>query len=264
MVFPKTEGFDSNTNFTDMNLSDDHNYSTKFNDESYDKFYSFLYNDIYYDTYTIDNVVKKIAKIIIDYSNSVYNHHLDVSSKCGHLTEFLKNSLDTKCMQRHQNLLHYEHFKYPGHNIINGSVDDSNAIRANTFSHISLINYDIYDYEYLGIIMKNMSHWLIDRGYLFVQVFDNFSDIESFYNQNGDLLNGKLVYSSQLQKHLTKPYSLIEKLRMGNKERKNIHTKYFHHNNNISYYANMYGLMLVDKKKIVNGTSLMIFRKTQD
>ena len=258
------EGFDDLSILTDTALLDHHNFNTRLNGDSYDKFYSFLYNDIYFDEYTIENIIKKVAEIILSYANSVYSHHLDASSKCGHLTELLYNSMDTKCMQNHENLIHYEHYKYPNHNITKGDLYDIDAIRPNTFTHVSILNYDIYDYEDIGTVMKNIDTWLVDKGYLFILVFSNFDEIMNFYNQNGNILNGKFIYSSELQKQMSNKYSLIEKLRTEKytRERKNIHTKYFHSNDHIIYYGNMYGLELVDNKEIINGTNLLILRKS--
>lgn len=260
--FRNIEGFDSDYGI-DKSLNDTHNYTTKVNSDSYDMFYSFLYNDIYFDDHAIDNVVKKVGDIILKYANNIYAHHLDASSKCGHLTEYLYNSIDTKCMQNNENLIKYEHYHYPKHNIINGSLYDLSSIRPNTFSHISVINYDIYDYEDIGVIMKNINYWLIDKGHLFVLVFSNFDEINNYYKQNNTILNGRLIYTSSLQKNIQNEYTLIEKLRNEsiNKERKNVQTKYFHSNDRISYYAEMYGMPLIENIEIISGTNLLVFKK---
>ena len=260
--FRRVEGFDADYGI-DKSLMDSHNYTTKINSESYDKFYSFLYNDIYFDEYTIDNVVKKIGDIILKYANNVYAHHLDASSKCGHLTEYLYNSIDTKCMQNNENLINYEHYYYPKHNIISGSLYNLDSIRPNTFSHISIVNYDIYDYENIGLVMKNINYWLIDKGHLFLLVFSDFNEIQNYYKQNNTILNGRLIYTSSLQKNIQNEYTLIEKLRNEsiNKERKNVQTKYFHSNDRICYYAEMYGMPLIENVEIISGTNLLIFKK---
>ena len=57
--------------------------------------------------------------------------------------------------------------------------------------------------------MKNINHWLIDKGHLFVLVF-NFDEINNYYKQNNTILNGRLIYTSSLQKNIQSEYTLIE------------------------------------------------------
>jgi hypothetical protein len=249
------EGFSSDSNSL---LHDDQNYGVKMNNDIFDNFYTFLYDEIHDD----DATRKQIAKTIMKYSNTSNNLVLDVSSKCGHLTELLTNSVDIKCIDANHkmNVMHKK--KYPQHDIITGEISDPDAILPNTFTHVCVNELEIYNHRNIDYIFMNLNNWLIHDGVLFMLVFKNMIEAKKYYENNKSLMNGNFIYSSNLVQKSRNQYALTENIHSRfNKERKNIVDKYFHSNDRLKYVAETNGFHYNGKESINNKLELLIFKK---
>ena len=189
---------------------------------------------------------------------------IDASSKCGHVSELLKNSFDTKCMDKSQSMVDYHKFKYNDHRIIQGELDNQGVLRSNSFTHACILHYDIYDYPNLDDIMINMSNILIEKGTLFIHVLNSMKHIQNYYSDTRDLLNGNFVYASNLTHKKGSEYTLIEKIRNenSNKERKNMVSKTFYSNDHIVYIANTFGFEHIANESLSDHDMLLVFKKT--
>ena len=84
-------------------------------DNIYDDFYSFLYDKIYVDSeYYI-----KICKILLQYSNSVYNNNLIIGIKNGgHVNELLKKNIESTSIPKSQSIINLCYKNYPNNSYI--------------------------------------------------------------------------------------------------------------------------------------------------
>ena len=256
------EGFSS--------LPEDNYFETKHTTHDvYDEFYCFFCDDLFFD----ESYMQSLAEHILGYQNNVYNNHLVLGMKHGgHLNVMVDNIMKTQSALTHKNVykkckMNYQDQKYT-------YLEDVHYYfnyEPYTFTHITVVDDELYMIDDLKGYLYNCSEWLIHKGYLFLEVYDTMLDFQvgfHKYNLNSNLLK-KYVYSKNLVQHNSSnnSFTLVEKLK--SKQNKN---KTRTNHIQLNFYANDYivdlceglGMKQVNNIRVTHGVSkrLLVFQKT--
>lgn len=235
----------------------------------YDEFYCFFCDDLFFN----ETYMQSLAEHILGYQNNVYNNHLVLGMKHGgHLNVMLDNIMKTQSALTYKDMYKKCKMNYKDQNYT--YLEDADSYfnyEPYTFTHISVIDDELYMIHDLKGYLYNCSEWLIHKGYLFIEVFDTIHDFQigfHKYNLDSRFLK-KYVYSKNLVQHNSSndSFTLVEKLK--SKQDKN-KTRINHIQ--LNYYANDYiidlceglGMKLTNDIHILPGNSkrLLVFQKT--
>ena len=242
-------------------------YSHKYNyDEIYDDFYSYNYDDLFfnYDYYVA------ICQCLLQYLNSVYNNHLCIGIKNGgHINELLKENMKTTSISKSKQIIDKCKYNYKENNYKYISKFDENPyiFDENTFTHISIIDNELYYTSNIYGLLNNCYKWLILKGYLFIQIYDKKSDLNDqfFKISPNSSLRMEYVYSNQIKEIQNNvkvnEFYLIEKLKLNNKERTNHHHLYYYDNKYIDFILKELNFEFKDKIGLTKGESILIYQK---
>jgi hypothetical protein len=242
-------------------------YSHKYNyDEIYDDFYSYNYDDLFfnYDYYVA------ICRCLLQYLNSVYNNHLCIGIKNGgHINELLKENMKTTSISKSKQIIDKCKYNYKENDYKYISKFDENPyiFDENTFTHISIIDNELYYTSNIYGLFNNCYKWLILKGYLFIQIYDKKSDLNDqfFKISTNSNLRMEYVYSNQIKEIQNNvkvdEFYLIEKLKLNNKERTNHHHLYYYDNNYIDSILKELNFEFKDKIGLTKGESILIYQK---
>ena len=251
------EGFNSNMN---------HYKVAYIYDEIYDDFYCFLYDDLFYN----EVYYKILCNHLLNYINHVYNNHLSIGIKHGgHLNQLLKKNMKTTSVSRSKACIRMCKYNYKDniykhkHNVLENPF----SFDEHEFTHISLIDNELYYIENLEAFFYNISKWIILKGYVIIP----------FYHSKESLKKGFFKYPENSHFRLHKDYSYtfndtgtnenmetitcVEVLKDKQHQRKNIHTLFFYQKEYIQSLAKSYQLIHIDTIGCTPHESVFIFQK---
>ena len=261
IILGEKEPFTTNNNETNY-------FGTKHNIEDvYDEFYCFFTDDLFFNKENTE----KMAEHILGYQNNVYNNHLVLGMKHGgHFNVMIDNLMNTQTAINNKNIYKKCKMNYKNNNFkYVKNINELHNYEPYTFTHISIIDDELYITNDIKEYLYNCSEWLVHKGYLFIELYDSINDFFlgfHKYNLNSQILN-IYVYSKNLIQHnnTNNHFTLVEKLSSKhNKNKKRIN------NIQVSYYTNHYiidicegfGLKYIESLNITPGKSLFIFKKT--
>jgi len=233
-------------------------------DDIFDDFYAYYYDNLFLDQSLFESYDTMYNK----YSGSIYNEHLVVGIKHGgHINKILNDFMNTLSVSNSKSIIkkckyNYTDLNYKYLQNINYSFNFDN----NQFTHISILDNELYYNENIHELLQNCYDWLVHRGYLFIQVYDDEHHfMDDILKQNNKIVINKYVYSSQLQKKENSQYYLIDnlKLKYNNKNRKNIHLVNFYSNDFIISVCNSLGLSIKTSHELIDNIKCLVFQKTQ-
>ena len=266
-LFMKKNDKVENFELLNVSLFDDKSiYKTRTGNDCYDKFYSFIYDEIHYD----NDYYTKIAKTILKYANHVYNNHLNINSKCGHISQLLGENMKTTCVDESNSMKVYNKHTYGKTNYITATIDNNLLFDPNTFTHISILDYEIYKISDLHKLFYVSSNWSTHKGFLFIHVNDIVFKDPSIIKRNhnsSSYFNYNFNYTNEISRKTDYKYDLIENIK--NKQtknvRKNIINFFFHKNDNIKYIASQYGYKFINNELLNNDVNdqILVFQLTQ-
>lgn len=258
----KKESFN---NYNQNTPYDDKYFKTMSSNETiYDDFYSYYYDNLFLDVSLFESYDNMYNK----YIGSVYNEHLVVGIKHGgHINKILNDIMKTTSVSNSKSIIkkckyNYSDLKYKYLQNINYSFNFDN----NKFTHISLLDNEIYYNKNIHELIENCYNWLVQNGYLFIQVYsDETHFMDNVLKKNNKNIMNKYVYSSQLQKLHQSQYYLIDnlKLKYTNKNRKNIHVLNFYSNEYIISICNSLGLSIKTTHDLIDNMKCLVFQKSQ-
>ena len=235
-------------------------------DDIYDDFYSFYHDEMFFSKMMYD----KISRVILNYVSNVYNNHLVVGIKHGgHINQYLDKLMPTLSTSPSNSLIKKCKYNYSDHNYsVISDYSHPLLFNANEFTHISILDDEIYYSSNIIEVLDNCSKWLMFKGKLFIQTYDSKS---SFKENIGDInlssnVVKKYVYTSQLKEIDQNNYTWIEqmKLKNTNKTRKNIHSLTYYDPQYIENICQELGLIMISKHDIINNISLLVFEKQRN
>lgn len=225
----------------------------------YDDFYSFLYDKIYFNK---ENYLK-FANIVIQYSNSVYNNNLFIGIKTGgHINEILKNNIQSKSISKSESVIKVCNNNYPTNNYSINKDYDTNpyTFSDNEFTHISIIDNELYYLKDIRSILYNCNKWLIHKGYLFIQVYNDLNSLKNgFFIVNDNIYNYDYEYEIKKTNHNN--LRIVETIYNKKNKRINHHVITYHDNEHIKHTAKDFDLKYKEIIPINNYESILIFQK---
>uniref|UniRef100_A0AB39JED5 Methyltransferase n=1 Tax=Florenciella sp. virus SA2 TaxID=3240092 RepID=A0AB39JED5_9VIRU len=236
-------------------------------DDMFDSTYVFIADQLFFDKEYYNN----FCKVIIKYLNSVYNNHLSIGIKHGgHINELLKNNTNKTTSITDSNVLtHFCNYNYPSntYKFVSNYDEDSYIFQENTFTHISIIDKEIYSNKNINGLLYNCYKWLTHKGYLFIEVFDNVHDLKkqmSNGNANSKFIRVKYNYTNNIQELNNSRFHFKEQFKLSNnKIKKNIHEIVYNDIEYIKNIANKIGFVYTTYiQNISNGRSVLIFQKS--
>lgn len=246
---------ESFTVFTDKNYGIHNGY-----DNIYDDFYSFLYYKIYVDSeYYI-----KICKILLQYSNRVYNNNLIIGIKNGgHINELLKKNVESISISKSPSIINLCYKNYPNNSYILTKDYDKNhyLFSENEFTHISIIDNELYYLRDIRSIFYNCNKWLIHKGYFLVQIHNNMKSLKKNFFKINSNIKYNYNYSYDFKNINDKNYRIVETIYNNKKKRINHHIITFHDINYIKYISKEFGFKYVNAKPINKDETILIFQK---
>lgn len=262
----KTEGF-AQWSVEERGSFDEKYFSTMTSyNEIYDDFFAFYYDELVGE----HTVYQTEAALISTHFGNVYNNVLNIGIKHGgemhkyinrdsspHVKSVsLSKSVIKRCKYNNPNYEgEYEHvtdLQYPF------------LFDPHSFTHISLLENEIYYCENIRELLYNISEWITHKGYLFIELFKNENNmIEEFKDKRSEI--SQFTYSSTITKTTQNSFTLVDTIKPKYKHqtRKNIHNLYFYSNEYIEYICKELGLFIIDKTNISDHKMMFIFQKVQ-
>jgi hypothetical protein len=251
----KKEGFN---NIIKKDLVIHHNY-----DEIYDDFYSFMYDELFYN----ENYYNKLSLIILLYLNNVYNNHLCIGIKHGgHINELLRNNMDTLSISVSKNIINVCKHKYNNNNYqyVKSYTLNPYIFNENQFTHISIIDNEIYYQPELYSLFNNCDKWIIHKGYLFIQLYNSVKDMKEGVLKINIENNAQIVYNYASNLKTTSKnnqYYLIETLKNKNKKIKKHHSLFYYDTRFIVNILKELNFIFVKNHEINDLEKLWVFQK---
>ena len=257
------EGFEINN---EISLYSDKHYTTRTEYEDiYDDFYAFYFDEMFYnhEYYTM------LCNIILHYNNPVFNNHLVLGNmNGGHINSILEDSMQTLTTSRSSSIIKKCRYNYEDNNYQHiPDYSKSQLFNPNEFTHISIVDDEVYTNRNLLDMIHNCSNWLMFKGKLFIPLYNSKNNFEQAFGnvkQDSNVLK-KYVYSSQLSHNDHNNYTWIERMKLKNssKVRKNLHEITYYHPDYILSMCDNFGLKFVEKHIINSKTSLYVFENLQ-
>ena len=231
-------------------------------DSIYDDFYSFYQDDLFFQPQYYEH----LCKSMLNYINNVYNNHLCIGIKHGgHMNELLKNNIQTKSVSKSKSVSQVCKHHYTDHDYDYIPNVDTNpyVFDENEFTHISIIDNEIYYLSDLKSLFYNCHKWLILKGYLFVPFYHHKEDLKkAFFKINAkSKIRMNSVYTNEFKEYSTDTFSLIETIKDHDNERKNNHSLYFYKKEYIEGVAKESSFSLVDVISFSPYESMFVFQK---
>jgi hypothetical protein len=244
---------------TNMN----HYKNAKTYTDIYDDFYSFIYDDLFYQK----NYYLKICNVLLKYQNNVYNNHLCIGIKHGgHMNQLLKNNMKTTSISRSPAIIRVCKYKYKDNDYKYFSDLESNGyiFDDHTFTHISILDNELYYINNLHGLLYNCSKWIILKGYMMIQCYEDKESLKKTFLKIGEnstlRFHNPYTHTFEESKH-NNSLVLKESLKDHNKERKNYHTLYYYSPDEIKTVANEYDFKVREKYPISKYESILVLQK---
>ena len=231
-------------------------------DTIYDDLYSFIHDDLFYQ----EQYYLNLCNIILNYKNNVYNNHLCIGIKHGgHINNLLQNNMKTISVSKSKSITQVCNYNYKQHQYIYNPVYDSNPyiFDENSFTHISIIDNELYYLNNIQSVFYNCYKWLIFKGYLFIPYYHNKEDLKKDFLKinNNSSVRIYSIYSNEFKEHSNDTITLIEKLKDHGKKRNNYHTLHFYKKNYIENVAKESNFKTIQNIQISDYESIFIFQK---
>ena len=231
----------------------------------FDDFYVFLLDDLFYNS----EFYERFCMIILHYSNSVYNNHLCVGIKHGgHINEILKNNTSTTTISKSKSIIDLCQYNYKNniYQYIDKYETNSYIFNEHEFTHISLIDAEIYYTTNPQGLLYNLSKWLSIRGYLFIDVFQNINNLKHHLTNkdNGDFIKLNYKYSDEIKEISDQKFYFIENIKINKDEKTNHHEVTYYSIAYLKSIAQECGLTIVkyyDTIGNVSGRGVIVFQK---
>ena len=99
---------------------------------------------------------------------------------------------------------------------------NSHIFNENEFTHISLIDNEIYYTTNLNGLIYNISKWLTNRGYLFIDVYHSINDLKHHLTNkdNGKFIKLNYKYTDEIKHISNDSFYFIENIKIDNEEKK--------------------------------------------
>lgn len=248
------EGFHANMN----NYKDAKTY-----DQIYDDFYGFLYDDLFYQ----EGYYLQMCQIVLKYINHVYNNHLCIGIKHGgHMNQLLKKNMKTLSINKSPAMIRLckYHYKDNDYRHVDSYETSEYTFDAHTYTHISVIDNELYYIQNLRDFLNHCSTWLILKGYLMIQCYHNKDALKIAFSKYGE--NSELRYKNMYKGtfHTYENNDLItyiETITDHDESRKNYHTLMYYSKEYIEELASLYQLYLIDTEPITKYESILVFQK---
>lgn len=231
-------------------------------DSIYDNFYSFYHDDLFFQP----PYYEQLCKSMLNHINNVYNNHLCIGIKHGgHMNELLKKNMKTKSVSKSKSIVQVckHHYKDHIYDYIPNVDTNPHVFDENEFTHISIIDNEIYYLSNLKSLFYNCHKWLILKGYLFVPFYHHKEDLKKGFLKKNE--NSKIriysMYTNEFKEHSNESFSLIETIKDQGKERKNKHDLYFYEKGYIEALAKESQFSLVETVSFSPYESMFVFQK---
>lgn len=231
----------------------------------FDEFYVFLLDDLFYNS----EFYERFCKVILHYSNSVYNNHLCIGIKHGgHINEIIKNNTTITTISKSMPIIELCKYNYKHNNYqyVDKYETNSHIFNEHQFTHISLIDNEIYYTTNLNGMIYNISKWLSNRGFLFIDVFRGINALKNYLSnkENGEFIKLNYKYSDEIKNISKNKFYFIEQMEMRNEEKSNYHELTYYSIEHLKYVAKECGLSFIkyyDTIGSINGRGMMVFQK---
>ena len=146
-------------------------FISKHNNDIYDSYYAMIYDDIYKPKPRAAYEYQKIIDMTHPTTeNSVF---LDVGSGTGTLVnELSARGYEAHGIDKSKAMVDVSQLKFPEANVKCGDAMDSMSFDRSSFTHITCMNFTIYEIEDRATFFRNCYHWLVPNGYLIVHLVD--------------------------------------------------------------------------------------------
>ena len=230
----------------------------------FDEFYTFLLDDLFYDS----EFFERFCKIILYYTNSVYNNHLCIGIKHGgHMNEILKNNTAITSISKSMPLVKLCKYNYENniYKYVDNYEKNSYIFGENEFTHISLIDNEIYYTANLNGLIYNISKWITNRGYLFIDVYHNINDLKQHLTNkdNGEYIKANYKYSNEIKNIDNNKFYFIEDIKINDEEKKNYHELTYYSIEHLKYVAQQSDLTFInyyDSISTIKGRGVLVFQ----
>lgn len=156
------------------------NFEDKFDDfeeynENYDEEFIDLYEIIYRDFSDIEYDTKIVySKVVDNIKNKDNINFLICGCGVGKLCKKIKEKYNVTGVDISENILKKAQILYPNIKFVRGNIIKNNIFNKNQFSHIYIAERTLYynKSENIDKIIKNTFNWLIEGGFLIVQIYD--------------------------------------------------------------------------------------------
>ena len=167
----------------------------KTNEHIYDDFYAKIH-DVFYDN---KNTSHNMYNIILANTNPTeYSRILDIGSGTGELVnEFLTNGFNAEGIDHSDAMIQCSKDKYEYLPVKCGEATNSLNYENQTFTHITLLGFTIYEIKDINCLLRNVYGWLLHNGYFIVHLVEKQS-----YNPLVPLCNP--LSDDNFQKYTTK------------------------------------------------------------
>jgi len=231
----------------------------------YDDFYVFLLDDLFYDSTFYEN----FCKAILHYSNSVYNNHLCIGIKHGgHINALLKKNIDTTTISKSKSIVKLCNYNYSEnkYKYVDKYELNSFIFNENEFTHISLIDNEVYYTKNINGLIYNVSKWIANRGYLFIDVYQSINNLKDklVEKNNGQFIKLNYKYSHEIRNISSNKFYFIEDIEIDNEKKSNYHELTFYSIEYLIHVANECGLSLVKHYNTIgatNGRGVLVLQK---
>ena len=244
-----------------FNMNMNHYNDAKTYEEIYDEFYAFLYDDLFYQ----EGYYISLCRAFLKHLNHVYNNHLCIGIKHGvHVNQFLKKNMKITSINKSPAIIKRCQFNYKDNDYkVNDSYDvDLYTYDAHTFTHISLIDNELYYMDDLSTFLSNCSQWLILKGYLMIQYYQTIDDFKRGFSKIGE--SSELRYNNMYKTKMSQMDNTIvfhETINDHQKIRRNMHTLTYFSPEYIKEIAKIYDLHEVESIPITKHESVLVFQK---
>ena len=160
---PYKEGFVQNAPFV-----------LKRNYDIYDSYYAAIYDELQIPKERVDYEYKKILEMTQPTPKN--SRLLDIGSGTGDLVNALTiNGFQAYGIDQSAAMVNVAQNKYPDNNTTCGSAIDPMAYERSSFTHITCMNFTIYQFQDKLTLIRNCYYWLEPNGYFIVHLVNRNS-----------------------------------------------------------------------------------------
>jgi SAM-dependent methyltransferase len=230
----------------------------KYNEEIYDNFYASIYKSLNFDILKNEYEVGSIVNTTNPTSSSLL---LDIGSGVGeHVNKFNEKGYNAIGLDKSQHMINIARNEYPKLEFVQGDVNNNIIFSPYSFTHITCLNFTLYEIENKLGFFNSCYEWLRPGGYLIIHIVDekkfkpilNKADPLGIRSNpfNSENLNNKINFQNLSYKKIfdikknNDKSEIIEVFKdQNNKVRKHIQTIYMASKNKILNMAKQIGFI---------------------